>query len=88
MPQIQTITLRFKERAMKKKILAIIFLLIVFSTVTGCKQELIDENIMLKANVAVLEQQLKLCNGERVKSNEDLFKIHPNATNPNNNASF
>ena len=88
MPQIQTIMLRIKEIEMKKKILTIIFMLIVFCTLTGCKQELIDENIALKAKVAVLEQQLKLCKDEGLKSNADLFKIHPNATNPNNNASY
>jgi len=88
MPQIQMITLHIKENLMKK-ILFIIFLLIVFSTVTGCKQEdLVDENIALKAKIAVLEQQLKICKGETVKSNEDLFRIHPNATNPNDNASY
>ena len=69
-----------------KKIFSIIFLLIVLSTVTGCKQELIDENIVLKAKVAVLEQQLKLCKGEVVKPQEDLFKYDPDTTNPNDNA--
>lgn len=73
-----------------KKIISIIFLLIVFSMLIGCKQELIDENIALKAKVATLEQQLKLCKGEAetVKPQEDLFKYDPNATNPDNNASY
>ncbi len=85
--QIQITMLRIKEDSMKK-IFSIIFLLVVVSTATGCKQKLIDENIALKAKVAVLEQQLKLCKGGVAKPQEGVLKYDPNVTNPNNNASY
>jgi len=78
-----------KEISMKK-LTVMVFLIIFFSLFVGCKQELVDENIKLKARVAGLEEQLKLCKGdlEKQKQVEDVIKYDPNITNPNDNTKY
>ncbi len=74
-----------------KKSLIILLIVICFSGISGCKEEgMINENIKLKAQVAVLEQQLELCSKDlrHLKIPIDNNKYDPNVTNPNNNETF
>ncbi len=80
----------FKGEVMKK--IFIIFLIaICFSGVVGCKEkELLNENIKLRAQVVVLEQQLEIC-GKDLRSLSippDDNKYDPSVTNPNDDMGF
>ncbi len=74
-----------------KIIIISLFLTVCLFGFTGCKEKaLTDENIKLKAQVAVLEQQLKLCsnNLRESKNTPSGVQYDPNITNPNDNKTF
>jgi hypothetical protein len=74
-----------------KIIIISLFLTVCLFGLTGCKEKaLTDENIKLKAQVAVLEQQLELCsnNLRESKKTPSGVQYDPNITNPNDNKTF
>lgn len=74
-----------------KIIIISLFLTVCLFGFTGCKEKaLTDENIKLKAQVAVLEQQLELCSNDlkKLKKTPSGVQYDPNRTNPNDNETF
>lgn len=70
---------------MKKTIVTILFVLSA-GIISGCNQNLTQENVALKAENAKLKNQLSICMG-KIKSQE-IFKYDPSKTNPDDNMSF